>query len=149
LSLAGSVNYSRDKIVHMSKIDWKKELGWTEDHIDELRVTGYAYIRQGKYEIALNLFEALNIIEPNDVYNAQTLGALYLELERPEDALPYLDKALKFEADHSPTLLNLCKALFVLKRYNEGLKLAEILENDPNPMISRTASALLLAFSGF
>jgi len=65
----------------MSKIDWIKELGWTEDHLTDLTNAAYAYVRQGKYEIALPVFEALCILDPSDAYYPQTLGALYLELK--------------------------------------------------------------------
>ncbi len=131
----------------MGTIDWKKRLNWNEDQLHDLRNTGYAYIRQGKYEIALPLFEALNILDNNSAYDAQTLGALYLQLNQPEKALKYFDRALKIEGDHATTLLNVSKALFALGRREDGLKLANILKNEPNPAISNMAKALLLAFS--
>ncbi len=37
----------------MSKINWRESLGWSEEVLEEMRATGYAYIRQGKYDIAL------------------------------------------------------------------------------------------------
>lgn len=131
----------------MSKINWMKELGWNEDHLEDLRMAGFAYIRQGKYTIAEPFFKALTILDPDNSYDTQTMGALYLELGQPEKALAYFDKALKMEADHTPTLLNLCKALFMLHKVEEGLRLAQILQNDPNMMISNTAKALILAYS--
>lgn len=129
----------------MSRIDWLNKLGWTEEQLEDLRFAGYAYLRQGKYEIAISFFEALTILDPNSSYDAQTLGALYLQLNQPEKALKYLDRALKMEADHAPTLLNLCKAFFMLGKKEEGLKLAHILKNEPNMMISNAAKALIMA----
>lgn len=131
----------------MSRINWCERLGWSEDHIEDLRFAGYAYIRQGKYDIALPFFEALNILSPDSAYDAQTLGALYLQLNRPEEALKSLDKALKFEADHTPTLLNFTKALLMVEKHEEALKLARLLENDENPRIANIAKAILLAYS--
>ncbi|NGX57345.1 MAG: hypothetical protein K940chlam3_00236 [Chlamydiae bacterium] len=131
----------------MGNINWLEKLGWNEDQIEELRFTGYAYIRQGKYDIALDFFKALTVLNPNDIYDAQTLGAIYVQLDQSEDAIKALENALKLEGDHTPTLINLCKALFVAKKMDEGLKLAEILKKDKNPMISSQAKALLLAFS--
>lgn len=131
----------------MSQIDWKEVLDWGDDEFDDLRLAGYAYIRQGKYDIALSFFEALNILEKNNAYDAQTLGALYIELGNPSKALLYFDKALKLDTDHTPTLLNLTKALFMLNRQDEALKLAAILQNEPNPQISNIAKALILAYS--
>lgn len=130
----------------MARIDWKKRLGWTEEDLDELRNAGYSYIRQGKYNIALPFFEALVILNPDSAYDAQALGALYVETNQPEKAIKYLDRALQLEADHSPTLLNLTKAFFMSGRKKDGLRLAKVLQNDPNPFISGTAAALLLSY---
>lgn len=134
------------RVILMGKIDWKKTLGWSEEHTEDLRYTGYAYLRQGKYDIALSFFEALNVLDDSS-YDAQTIGALYLETGQPEKALKYLEKALKLEADHAPTLLNMCKALFMLGKKEEALKLAAILKNEPEPLIANVAKALLLANS--
>jgi len=116
----------------MSRINWLEELGWNQDHVEDLRMAGYAYIRQGKYDIALPFFEALT--------------ALHLQMGNPAEALKYLDRALKLEADHAPTLLNLTKALLMLNRKDEALKLAKILKKEPDPTISNMAKALLLAY---
>lgn len=131
----------------MSKIDWRAKLGWDDVEIEELRHAGFAYIRQGKYDIAKSFFEALVVLDSEEAYNFQTLGAIYLELNEGESAIKYLDRALQLEGDHSPTLLNLCKAFFQLSRIEEGLKLAEILKDDPSPEINSVAKALILAWS--
>lgn len=131
----------------MGRINWLETLGWTDEQLEDLRYTGYAYIRQGKYEIALSFFQALIVLDPENAYDAQTLGAIYLQLNQPKKALKYFDKALKLEADHTPTLLNLCKALFMLGKTEEGVKLANILKNDPNTYVANVAKALLLAWS--
>lgn len=129
----------------MSKIDWTKFLGWSEEQLEDLRYAAYAYIRQGKYDIALPIFEALTILNPNSTYDSQTLGALYLEMKQPAKAAKALEKALKLEGDHASTLLNYCKALLMLGKKEEALKLANILKNEKDPMISNAAWALLLA----
>lgn len=130
----------------MSRVEWIDILGWDQENLEDLRNTGYAYIRQGKYDIALSFFEALCVLNQDNAYDSQTLGALYLQIGNPSKALKYLDRALKFDTDHGPTLLNLTKALFMLGRIEEGLKLANILKTDQNPQISNTAKALLLAY---
>lgn len=131
----------------MSRIDWRKELGWSDENLEDLRFAGYAYLRQGKYDIARSFFEALTVLDPDSSYDAQTLGALHLQMGNAAKALKWLDRALKLEADHGPTLLNLCKALFMLGKKEEGLKLANILKNEPNLAISNAAKALILAHS--
>jgi len=130
----------------MSRINWLEELGWNQDHVEDLRMAGYAYIRQGKYDIALPFFEALTVLDPTSSYDLQQLGALHLQMGNPAEALKYLDRALKLEADHAPTLLNLTKALLMLNRKDEALKLAKILKKEPDPTISNMAKALILAY---
>ena len=123
------------------------KLNWTTEHIEDLRYTGFSYIRQGKYDIALPFFEALEILDPQSAYDAQTLGALYLQINQPKKALKCLDRALKLESDdHGPTLLNLAKTFFAMNKKEEGLKLANILKNEKNPIVSNIAKALLLAY---
>jgi tetratricopeptide (TPR) repeat protein len=129
-------------------IDWMDKLGWTEEHIEDLRYTGYSYIRQGKYDIALAFFEALAVLDPESAYDAQTLGAIYLQLNQTHKALKCFDRALKLETtDHGPTLLNLAKTFFAMGKKEEGLKLANILKNEQNPAIANVAKALILAYS--
>lgn len=132
----------------MGTIKWMEKLGWTEEHIEDLRYTGYSYIRQGKYDIALPFFEALAVLDPESSYDAQTLGAIYLQINQPDQAFKFFDKALKLESsDHGPTLLNLAKTFFAMGKKDEGLKLAQILINEPNPTIANVAKALILAYS--
>lgn len=131
----------------MAEINWLKTLNWTEDNLEDLRNAGYAYVRQGKYDMALPFFEALVVLDPESSYDPQTLGAIYLQLNNPGKALKFFDRALKLEADHAPTLLNVTKALFMLGKKEEGLKLALILKNEKDPAISNVAKALVMAYS--
>jgi tetratricopeptide (TPR) repeat protein len=130
----------------MAKVNWLERLGWDEDQLDEVRILAYAYIRQGKYDIALPFFEMLSILLPDSAYDAQTLGALHLELGNPAKSLRYFDRALKLEPNHAPTLLNLAKALMMLGNREEGLKVARVLKANPDPYVSSMAEALLMAF---
>ena len=99
----------------MSKIDWLKKLNWTNEQLEDLRYIGYAYIRQGKYDIGISFYEALNVLDSENAYDAQTLGALYLEIGQPAKAMKLFDKALKMESDHAPTLLNMCTSSFYVR----------------------------------
>lgn len=130
----------------MSRINWLEKLKWNEEQIEDIQNAAYAYIKQGKYDIALPFFEALVVLEPDNPYNSQTLGALHLQLGHAKEAIRALDQALKIEADHGPTLLNLTKALFMLGKREEGLKLAHILKNEKDLSISNVARALILAY---
>lgn len=132
----------------MGTIKWMEKLGWTEEHIEDLRYTGYSYIRQGKYEISLAFFEALSVVDPTSAYDAQTLGALYLQMNQPNKALKQFDRALKLETtDHGPTLLNLAKTFFSMGKKEEGLKLVNMLKTDKNQTVANVSKALILAYS--
>ncbi|MFA6914804.1 MAG: tetratricopeptide repeat protein [Parachlamydiales bacterium] len=131
----------------MSRINWREKLNWSDENIDELRLAGYAYLRQGKYEMAVSFFEALSIVDPESSYDVQTLGALYVQINQPLKALKCFDKALKLEADHAPTLLNLTKALLMIGKKDEAIRLARILSREPNSKIANTAQALILAWA--
>lgn len=131
----------------MAEINWMQTMGWNHDNLDDIRNAGYAYIRQGKYDIALPFFEALLVLDSESSYDAQTLGAIYLQMNNPGKALKAFDRALKLEADHAPTLLNVTKALFMLGKKEEAVKLAAILKNEKDPAISSVAKALVLAYS--
>lgn len=130
----------------MATSKWTERLGWTEEHIEDLRYTGYSYVRQGKYDIALAFFEALTALDPENLYDLQILGAIYLQLNQPENAMPYFERALKIDPKHSPTLINLTKAFFMLGKKTEGLQLANRLKSEKDLGISNMAKALILAF---
>lgn len=131
----------------MGTINWMAKLGWTKEHVEDLRYTGYSYIRQGKYDIALTFFEALTILDPNHAYDLQTLGAIYLEINQPAKALQYFDRSLKLEKDHGPTLLNIAKAFLIMGRKVEGLKIAQLLNSHADTKVSNIAKALIMAYS--
>ncbi|MBB64928.1 MAG: type III secretion chaperone [Waddliaceae bacterium] len=131
----------------MANKNWSDILGWGEDQVEDLRFTGYAYLRQGKYEIALNFFQALVVLDPLSAYDRQTLGGIYLEMNEIEKAIRELESSLKLEPDHGPTLLNLCKCLLQKGKVKEGLKYARKLRKNEDRYIANMAKALLLAYS--
>ncbi len=130
----------------MALREWKKELGWTEEQIEDMKNFAFSYIRQGKYEIALPFFDALALLDKDDVYNLQLLGAIYVQINRPKLAIKYLNQALQLQGDHGPTLLNLMKAFFMSGMIEDGLRLARVLKNDTDVFISSSAKALLLCY---
>ena len=131
----------------MSDINWLDVLGWGSDELEDLRFVGYAYIKQGKYDIAITFFKALVVLSPGTAYDLQSLGALYLEKGNNLIALSYLERSLKAEPNHPIALLNRAKALFGLGYKRQAMTAARALEKDPDEKISNQASSLILAFS--
>ncbi len=131
----------------MSNVEWLSILGWGTDELEDLRFVGYSYIKQGKYDIATTFFESLVVLNPNSFYDLQTLGALYLQKGNNLMALNYIEKALKIDPTHIPTLLNRTKVLFALGYKKQALAQARMLEKSSDEEISNQAQALILAHS--
>ncbi len=131
----------------MSSVQWSDILGWDMDAIEDLRYLGYAYLRQGKYEIARSFFEVLITFSNQNAYDFQTLGAIYLEIGKNLQALNAIEQALKLEPHHAETLINRAKALFALGYRRQALAQANSLLKDENVPIANQASALLLAYT--
>jgi len=131
----------------MASEQWLDLLGWTDTELDGIRFVAYSYIRQGHYEVAITLLEALIIISEKNPYDLQTLGAIYLQLGNGVKALNFLEKALKLEPNNYITLLNRAKALFILGYIKQGAKECKLLIPCPNKTVTQEAEALLLSFS--
>lgn len=130
----------------MSQINWIELLGWKADQVEDIRFAGYSFIKQGQYEHALKFFEVLAILSQENTYDLQTLGGLYLQVGNNLSALNYLERALKIDGKHEPTLLNRAKALFLLGYKRQGLAQASQLEKSSNNQIADQARALTLAY---
>ncbi len=131
----------------MSKVNWREMLGWSSDQLEELRFTGFTFLREGKYDKALLFFKALVVLDPTSAYDSQTLGALYLQMGKGDLALATLDDALALEPTHEPTQLNKVKTLLLLRRKQDALVLARQLEKSSDLTIAGDASALVTAYS--
>ncbi|NGX50889.1 MAG: hypothetical protein K1060chlam2_00740 [Chlamydiae bacterium] len=131
----------------MTRIKWIELLGWGPDQIEDIRFAGYSFVKQGHYEHALKFFEVLAILTEDEPYDLQTLGGLYLQIGNNLSALNYLERALKLDASHEPTLLNRTKALFLLGYKRQGLAQASQLERSSNQAIADQARALTLTYS--
>ena len=130
----------------MSNRNWLEILGWGQEEISDLRNAAYSYIRQGIYDVAITLFDALSVLAPPIPYDLQTMGALYLQTGNGLKSLDYLDRAQKIDPTHLPTQLNRAKALFMLGYKRQGLIQAMELEKCPDPEIAAQASALILSY---
>lgn len=128
-------------------VDWISILGWGQEELDDLRLVGYSYIKQGKYDIATTFFEALAVLNPDSAYDLQTLGALYLQRGNNLMALNYIEKALKLDPSHAPTLLNRTKVLFALGYKKQALAQAQLLEKNTETQIANQAQALIMAYT--
>lgn len=132
----------------MSSLNWEKILGWDNEQIEDLRVTAFLYIREGKYEIAKTFCETLAILNPKNAHDLSTLGALYLQLNNPISALTYLDKALALDPTNVIIQINRIKAVLQLGYREEGLRLIDtFVPKCKDKFIASDAMALKAAYS--
>jgi len=130
----------------VSQINWLEILGWGKNELDDLRFVAYSYIKQGIYDIALTLFDALTVLSPPNTYDLQTIGAIHLQMGNGLKALDFLDRALKLDPTHLPTQVNRAKALFMLGYKRQGLTQAMELEKKEDRDIAAQAAALIIAY---
>lgn len=131
----------------MAKKNWLEIVEWNENTLEDLRFVGYTYIKQGHYAIALKFFENLVKVPAHpDVYDVQTLGALYLELNNNVSALHFLEKAIGLDPSHEPTLINRAKALFVLGYRRQGLSQLDPLKTSKDENVRNQALAMSMSY---
>ncbi len=131
----------------MANLNWLEILGWNSYQLEELRFAGFSFVRQGKYDKALNYFKSLVILDPKSAYDFQMLGALYLQTNEEAKALPMLNQALELDPTHEPTQLNKVKTLITLGQKSEAFALAAALEKSKNRVIADDATAVIMAHS--
>lgn len=128
-------------------MDWQSYLELTNDSIEDLRAVGFLYIKQGCFNIALEIFSALAILSPNNSYDLQTLGALFLQKEKYLKALDYLNKASKLNPNNHFITLNKAKTLLSLGYKSEGVALAKEITKGMNKKLASQAEALISSYS--
>ena len=120
-------------------------LGWKQEQLTSLQFIAFSYIKQGKYDIAQNLLETLEALNPSDLYTLKTLGAVYIETKNALKALDTLEKALKLDPQDEMTRFNRIQALVSLGLKKQALEDSEMLINAVNPYIKERAEAFILS----
>ena len=124
---------------------WKEFLQINDLQIDQIRMAGYAYLKQGHYEKALTFFKALVVLDPNNPYDMQTLGAIQLEMGDYTIALDTLETALQFDRDHLYTQFNHATALLSLGYKKPAHTALTRLLHCHDSLIASKSEALLMA----
>ena len=120
-------------------------LGWGELELNNLQFIGFSYIKQGKYDIAKTLFEALEVLDATNPYNLHTLGAIYVETKEPYKALNVLEKALKLDPQNELSKFNKIQALLSLGFKKQALEVCQELSGGKDQILRSKADAILLA----
>ncbi len=96
------------------------EMGWTQDEIYLLADRGYGFYRQGRYQEAAVIFEALTSLDPLNAYCRTALAAVCMLLGDAERAVRELSFLLDLNpADHNARARR-CEAYCDLRHWNEA-----------------------------
>ncbi len=93
-----------------------------EEQRDLLRILGYSYHHNGRWEQAAILFSALNALDPDDAFAAKSLACAYVRAGKAEQALPLLDRLVEQGDASAVTHLLRGQALEALGRLAEAAR---------------------------
>ena len=82
---------------------------------------GIACVEQGRYKEALDAFLVAHPLDPDYEPTLYNVGYAYLQLDEPEQAVPWLERALRREPEHLAALHQLGVACERLGRRDEAL----------------------------
>lgn len=132
----------------MSGLNWLEILGWNEEYLDSLRSTAFLYIRQGQYDTAKDYFHTLTIFNPDNSFDLQTLGSIYLQENNAPLAMEYLEKARSIDPNNQTIQMNYIKALLMLGYKEEALTLIrQFKQICKDPFMVSDAEALEMAYA--
>jgi len=93
-------------------------------------------LQNSDFTSAINLSQNLIIKDPNQPIVHNIIGSSYVNLQKPEKAIPYFKTALRLEKKYSEARGNLGSALLLLGNTDEAITQLEqaLKENPKNPM---------------
>jgi tetratricopeptide (TPR) repeat protein len=91
---------------------------------------GEAYLREGKYRIALKHLKKAEEMYPSDHILQDDLGLAYLYLNDPDQAIPHFKKALELKDDYNPARNNLGNAYAEKKEWDKAIEQYKIITSD-------------------
>ena len=94
------------------------------------RNLGEAYLRQGKYRIALMQLKKAEEMIPSDHILQDDLGLAYLYLKEPDQAILHFKRALEIKDNYTPARNNLGKAYAEKKEWDKAIEQYTIVTED-------------------
>lgn len=92
---------------------------------------GIDHMRQGRIALALRELRAAKQLDPTDKWIALSLSEAYRLKGRPEEALAYMLEAVTIDPNFHAAHLNLSAHYVHLERYEDAVREANILVDDP------------------
>jgi tetratricopeptide (TPR) repeat protein len=120
-----------------------------DSSITDLLDKGNSLFTEGRYEEAIQYYDKVLEIEPNDVYVLYNKGNAFYSLGNYTEAIQYFDKALEIEPRLVEALTNKGLALADLGKYQEAIQYVDkALEIEPRMVEALTNKGAALAKLG-
>jgi predicted Zn-dependent protease len=94
--------------------------GWNDDAAFAASERGYLLHSEGRYNESLALFEGLLDLYPSNSYYMDAIAALYLALDRPEEAARIATELLRSDPSHVQSLVRRSEAYISLRMPQEA-----------------------------
>ena len=107
-----------------------QNLAEQKSQAEALRNLGEAYLRQGKYRIALKQLKKAEELYPSDHLLQDDLGLAYLYLHDQDQAIFHFKKALEIKNDYTPARNNLGNAYAEKKDWDKAIEQYKIVTSD-------------------
>lgn len=107
-----------------------KNVAEQKSQAEAIRNLGEAYLRQGKYRVALKQLKKAEEIYPSDHILQDDLGLAYLYLKDPDQAIFHFKKALEIKGNYTPARNNLGNAYAEKKEWNKAIEQYKIVTSD-------------------
>jgi adenylate cyclase len=131
----------------------KKALAMDESDAQSYRALASVYMFRKEYEKSISLYQKGVELDPNDAYLAMNMSWLLLNLQRPEEAITYLKKAMRLnpldKKFQSKCILRLGIAYGQMERYEEAISACrKALQIRPNHWASWIELAVIYSHAG-
>jgi Tfp pilus assembly protein PilF len=94
------------------------------------RKLGEAYLRQGKYSLALKEFLKAEALTPDDYFLQDDLGLVYYYKSKQDLAIRHFKKALDLKDDYAPARNNLGNAYLEKREWDQAIEQYKALSSD-------------------
>lgn len=118
------------------------------DFIPARQARGWLLLREGKWREALPDLKTVVEREPKNAMALMQLGRIYLELERPADALEFLRRARELAPEHTGVLKQLHRALRTVGQDREAAVVLEKLKTAGPDRTPLKAQAQIFDYMG-
>jgi hypothetical protein len=129
----GRIDPRKQELYKQGKIDLATLSGMGEDEMNALAGVAYERFESGILHEARDIFSGLVALSPKNPYFLSGLGAVYLRMNDPANALLYIDRALTYDPANVHTRVNRGEALLRLGRVEDALTQFQEVLSEPAP----------------